>query len=355
MTSNSNFFDASEFFNIPEQPDIPDAFYRVDEFSKKFNVELEDIISIWLDDKISLYVNLRSEYCRIVRYANEKELRYDTFNISIGRDFYQSKHNQQSAIRAFIPCDQSEIKEYPNFSGRSFFKYVYNGYASGFWRLKPTKTTHLARGNYNLKNANEVWVNTPGEVTVYGHDNKDHLIFNKDFFVSHADLQIDGENYHKLLKSLAPESSELIRAEKSHIQNFITAILIYKYCRKNNNKLKAMPATEILNSLRNSCCKEIEEVKRSTVDRWFNDYFDKKSDSLTQIKNGGWSQKKDDVIYILSKSYYWSDDFDVMLELIVNDLLRESERLNLQKTITQKELIDYLRNIYFSPAYKTAQ
>ncbi|AJJ10459.1 hypothetical protein CH64_2099 [Yersinia rohdei] len=336
MTSNSDFFDASELFNIPEQVDVPDTFDRVDEFSKKFNVKIEDIISTWLDDKISLYVNLRSEHCRIVRYANEKELRYDTFNISIGRDFYQRKNSQQSAIRAFISCDQSEIKEYPNFSGRSFFKYVYNGYASGFWRLKPTKTTHLARDNYNLRNANDVWGNTPGEVTVYGHDDKDYLIFNKDVFIAHSDLQIDGESYQKILQSLAPESSEFIKAEKSYIQNFITAILIYKHCRKNNNKLKAMPATEILNSLRNSCCKEIEEVKRSTVDRWFNDYFDKESDSLTQIKHGGWSQKKDDVISIVTKSYYWNDNFDVMFELIANDLLEEAGRLDLQKKLPKK-------------------
>jgi hypothetical protein len=355
MAGNSNFFDASELFNVPEQVDVPDTFDRVDEFSKKFNVKIEDIISTWLDDKISLYVNLRSEHCRIVRYANEKELRYDTFNISIGRDFYQRKNSQQSAIRAFISCDQSEIKEYPNFSGRSFFKYVYNGYASGFWRLKSTKTTHLARGNYNLRNANDVWENSPGEVTVYGHDDKDYLIFNKDVFIAHADLQIDGESYQKLLKSLAPESRKFIKAEESYIQNFITAILIYKHCRKNDKKLKAMPATGILNSLRESYCKEIEEVKRSTVDRWFNEYFDKESDSLTQIKNGGWSQKKDDVISIIAKSYYWNDNFDVMFELIANDLLEEAGRLDSQKTITQKELINYLRNICFFSTYKTAQ
>jgi hypothetical protein len=57
--------------------------------SKKFHVRLEDIISTWLDNKINLYVNLRSEYCRINRYANKEEHRYDTFDISVGRDFYQ--------------------------------------------------------------------------------------------------------------------------------------------------------------------------------------------------------------------------------------------------------------------------
>ncbi|MGR7005528.1 hypothetical protein ACU63U_10340 [Klebsiella aerogenes] len=132
MTSNSDFFDASELFNIPEQFDIPEAFYRVDEFSKKFNVRLEDIISTWLGNKISLYVNLRSEYCRIIRYANKKEHRYDTFDIRAGGDFYQHETSPQSKVRKFIPCGQSEIKEDCNFSGSSFYKYIYNGYASGF-------------------------------------------------------------------------------------------------------------------------------------------------------------------------------------------------------------------------------
>lgn len=355
MTSNSDFFDASELFNIPEQFDIPDGFTSVDFFVEKFPVKLDHIISAWLDNKISLYVNLRLEYCRIIRYANKKEHRYDTFDIRAGGDFYQHGSSSQFAVRTFIPCDQSEINEYPVFSGSSFFKYVYNGYASGFWRLKPTKTTHLTKDNYNLRNADEVWGNTPGEVIVYGRDDKDYLIFNKDVFIAYTDLQIDGESYQKLLKSLAPESSEFIKAEKSYIQNFITAMLIYKHCRKNDKKLKAMTATSILNSLRESYCKEIEEVKRSTVDRWFNEYFDKESDSLTQIKNGGWSQKKDDVISIVAKSYYWNDNFDVMFELIANDLLKEAERLYLQKTITQKELIDYLRSICFFSAYKTAQ
>lgn len=355
MTSNSDFFDASDLFNISEQFDIPDIVCRADEFSKEFKVSLKDIISTWMDDKISLYVNLRSEYCRIIRYANKKEHRYDTFDIRAGGDFYQHEDSSQFAVRTFIPCDTSGINEYPVFSGSSFFKYVYNGYASGFWKLKPTKMTHLVRDNYNLRNANEVWGNTPGEVTVYGRDDKDYLIFNKDVFIAHADLQIDGESYQKLLKSLAPESREFIKAEKIYIQNFMTAILIYKHCRKNDKKLKAMTATGILNSLRESYCKEIEEVKRSTVDRWFNEYFDKESDSLTQIKNGGWSQKKDDVISIIAKSYYWNDNFDVMFELVANDLLEEARRLNLQKTITPKELINYLRNIYFFSAYKTAQ
>lgn len=182
MTSNSDFFDASELFNIPVQFDIPDTFYRVDEFSKKFNVRLEDIISTWLDDKISLYVNLRSEYCRIIRYANKKEHRYDPFDISVGRDFYQHKTSPQSKVRKFIPCGQSEIKEDCNFSGSSFYKYIYNGYASGFWRLLPTSTTHLATDNFNLKNANESWGEIPGEVRVLGRDDKDYLNFTKDTY-----------------------------------------------------------------------------------------------------------------------------------------------------------------------------
>ena len=109
--SNSNFFDATDLFKIPEQLNIPDGLCSAGDFSKKFHVRLEDIISTWLDNKINLYVNLRSEYCRINRYANKEEHRYDTFDISVGRDFYQHEKSPQAATRSFIPCAQSEIKE----------------------------------------------------------------------------------------------------------------------------------------------------------------------------------------------------------------------------------------------------
>lgn len=138
MTSNSDFFDVSELFNIPEQFDIPDAFYRIDDFSKKFNVRQEDTISTWLDNKISLYVNLRSEYCRIIRNANKKEHRYDTFDIRAGGDFYQHESSSQFAVRTFIPCDQSEINEYPVFSGSSFLNIFTMGMPVAF-------------GDYNLR------------------------------------------------------------------------------------------------------------------------------------------------------------------------------------------------------------
>ena len=59
---------------------------------------------------------------------------------------------------------------------------------------------HLVRDNYNLRNANDVWGSIPGEVIVYGRDDNDHLIFNKDDLISHSDLQIDSASYKKLLK-----------------------------------------------------------------------------------------------------------------------------------------------------------
>ncbi|AYL53399.1 MULTISPECIES: hypothetical protein [Citrobacter] len=207
MTSNSDFFDASELFNIPEEFDIPDAFFRADEFSKKSKVSLEDIISTWLDDKISLYVNLRSEYCRIIRYASKKEYRYDTYNIRTVEDFYQNEKEPQSSVRKFIPCDRSEINEHPNFSGSRFYKYIYNGYASGFWRLQPTSTTHLVTDNYNLKNANELWGETPGEVRVFGRDDKDYLNFNNDIYVSFERFYITNSGC-QILRSLFSSNEE---------------------------------------------------------------------------------------------------------------------------------------------------
>lgn len=345
MTSNSDFFDASDLFNISEQFDIPDIFCRAGEFSKKFNVSLEDIISIWLDDKISLYVNLRSEYCRIIRYANKKEHRYDTFDIRAGGDFYQNENSPQFAVRTFIPCDQSEINEYPVFSGSSFFKYAYDGYASGFWKIKPTKMTHLVRDNYNLRNANDVWGSIPGEVIVYGRDDNDHLIFNKDDLISHSDLQIDSASYKKLLKLTAPQSNEFVAMEKSYIQNVIVILLINKYCKSNNDKLLFLTASDILNFYREKHCKEIKKISRSSISRWFNEFTNDDGTLSVQMKNGRWSSEKDEIIYLIAKEHCWDENPDMILELLISSLLNEVEKLNFPGEITGPQLKHYLKDI----------
>jgi hypothetical protein len=56
--------------------------------------------------------------------------------------------------------------------------------------------------------------------------------------------------------------------------------------------------------------------------------------------------KKDDVISIVARSYYWNDNFDVMFELIANDLLEEAGRFDLQSNYP-KRCCDYLRDVCF--------
>lgn len=248
MTSNSDFFDASELFNIPEQFDIPDTFCRADEFSKEFKVSLKDIISTWLDDKISVYVNLRSEYCRIIRYANKKEHRYDTFDIRAGGDFYQHEGSPQFAVRTFIPCDQSEINEYPAFSGTSFFKYVYNGYASGFWRLQPTSTTRLARDNYSLKNANESWNAIPGEVKIFGRDERDCLLFNKDTYVSFERIYIANSGCKVLRDLFSSNEDNNIEKHDPPINRVAMVLLINELFSINGNVTYSNVSTILLSN-----------------------------------------------------------------------------------------------------------
>lgn len=248
MTSNSGFFDASELFNIPEQFDIPDTFCRADEFSKEFKVSLKDIISTWLDDKISLYVNLRSEYCRIIRYANKKEHRYDTFDIRAGGDFYQHEGSPQFAVRTFIPCDQSEINEYPVFSGTSFFKYIYNGYASGFWRLQPTSTARLARDNYSLKNANESWNAVPGEVKIFGRDERDCLLFNKDTYVSFERIYIANSDCKVLRDLFSSNEDNNIEKHDPPINRVAMVLLINELFSINGNVTYSNVSTILLSN-----------------------------------------------------------------------------------------------------------
>lgn len=342
MTSNSDFFDASELFNIPEQFDIPDIFCRVDELSKKFNVSLEDIISAWLDNKISLYVNLRSEYCRIVRYANKKEHRYDTFDIRAGGDFYQHEGSPQFVVRTFIPCDQSEINEYPVFSGTSFFKYIYNGYASGFWRLQPTSTTRLARDNYSLKNSNELWNETPGEVKVFGRDDKDYLIFDKNIFVSHECLYIDNFGYQELLQFFKIEENKIHEVESYYIQTFIALILLKINFAKENGKINCLKTINILNAVRDNHNISIKDISNKTISKWVKESLIEESKLSLETEDGRYSKVKDNVIYLIVKHGH----ANLTPRELANLLIKEGSSYQLQQNITSSVLEAYLDALF---------
>ncbi|MEP9306828.1 hypothetical protein ABKU01_01135 [Enterobacter cloacae] len=338
MTSNSDFFDASDLFNISEQFDIPDIVCRADEFSKKFNVSLEDIISTWLDNKIRLYVNLRSEYCRIIRHANKNEYRYDTYYIRTVEDLYQSEKEPQTSVRKFIPCDRTEINEYPNFSGDRFYKYIYNGYASGFWRLQPTSTTHLAKDNYNLKNANELWNETPGEVRVFGRDDKDYLIFDKNIFVSHEYLYIDNSGYQDLFQIFNNEENEIHEVESYHIQTFIALILLKINFAKENGEINCLKTTNILNAVRDNHNLSIKNVSNKTVSKWVKDSLIEEGKLSLEIEDGRHSKIKDNVIYLIIKHGH----ANFTLGELANILTKEGSNYLLQQDITSAMLEAYL-------------
>jgi hypothetical protein len=349
MKGGSDFISLLDYlFSCKEVETLDDskAFHSVSFFSKKFNVKLEDIIATWLDNKINLYINLRAEYCRINRYANKKEYRYNIGEIRTGRDFYQDESTHSPSVRSFIPCWESEIKEYMVFKEGYDYQYIYNGYASGYWRLHPTSITHLVRDNYNLKNAKDDWTNIPGEVKVYGRDENDYLLFNKNIAIPHAELFVDNCSYQKLIQTLLPDCDESIEIENYYLQNLIVALLISRHYRKANKELKILSASDSLNADRKLVRGEhIKAVSRSSLSRWLKDVF-KQDGSLTiPMKNGRRTPEKDDVIYIIAKAYYWSDDKNVTFESLVNALLEECEKFTLQEKITSSQLMKYLKDI----------
>ncbi|HIB8965886.1 TPA: hypothetical protein ACWYF1_001681 [Citrobacter freundii] len=336
--SNSNFFDATDLFKIPEQLNIPDGLCSAGDFSKKFHVRLEDIISTWLDNKINLYVNLRSEYCRINRYANKEEHRYDTFDISVGRDFYQHEKSPQAATRSFIPCAQSEIKEDTNFNRSSFYKYVYNGYASGFWLLQPTNTTHLVKDNYNLKNANELWDEIPEEVKVFGRDDKDYLIFDKNIFVSHECLYIDNFGCQELSRFFTIKENEIHEVEGYYIQSFIVLMLLKISFSEKDGKINRLNAADILNVVRNDCHISLKDVSDKSISRWVNDSLIEEGQLSLAVEDGRLSTVKDNVIYLLIKYGHANRTSKELANL----LSKEGDGYQLQQSITSSQLVNYI-------------
>ncbi|MDA5498619.1 hypothetical protein [Yersinia aleksiciae] len=346
MDSNPNFFDATDLFKIPELFDIPNGLHSVDAYAEKFHIRLGDIIAAWLDNRIKLYVNLRSEYCRINRYANKKEHRYDTFDISVGRDFYQHERSPQSTVRKFIPCNQSEIKEDMNFNGSSFYKYVYNGYASGFWRLQLTNTTHLVTGNYNLKNSNVSWDEIPGEVRVLGRDDKDYLVFNKDIFVSDECLYIDGSGCQELFQLLKIEERKVHEVEGYYIQNFIMLMLLKVNFAKENGEINRTEAANILNSIRGDYNIFSRDISSKTISRWVKNSLIEEGKLSLETEDGRLSTIKDNAIYLLVRYGHANCTSKELAGL----LIKESSSYQLQQSITLSQLVNYLDILFLKNA-----
>ncbi|MEI6993100.1 hypothetical protein ACOIDJ_28360, partial [Klebsiella pneumoniae] len=142
----------------------------------------------------------------------------------------------------------SEINEYPVFNGSSFFKYVYNGYASGFWRLQPTSTTRLARQNYNLKNANESWETIPGEVKIFGRDESDCLLFNKDTYVSFERIYIADSGCEILCELFPSNEASNIEKYDPPINRVAMVLLINELFSINGNVTYSNVSTILLSN-----------------------------------------------------------------------------------------------------------
>lgn len=156
------------------------CFYSLKVASDKLHTDPEFIIDEWLQQRIPLYIKLDSLSCGIVRYisADSFLLKYEMEKIKNGMDYYQHELMPEFKVRQFHPIKNAKIdaKVINNELGLSRFSY--NGYAYGYWRVKPTKTTHFSRGKFILPDLNLMLSGKDilESITIHGRNDSDYLI-----------------------------------------------------------------------------------------------------------------------------------------------------------------------------------
>ena len=125
----------------------------------------------------------------------------------------------------------------------------------------------MVKDNYNLKNANELWDEIPEEVKVFGRDDKDYLIFDKNIFVSHECLYIDNFGCQELSRFFTIKENEIHEVEGYYIQSFIVLMLLKISFSEKDGKINRLNAADILNVVRNDCHISLKDVSDKSISR----------------------------------------------------------------------------------------
>lgn len=275
-------------------------FLTVETICIKYSIKLENIMELWCDNNIPLYIHLEGNSCQLscsIRTDGESHLKEELNDISteIGSpngsldnieqhkyfiedrkveiinevDLYQKDKSPLTKVRQFRMKKGVGIFYIPIGDDQ----FYYDGYAYGYWRIKPGPTTRFIKGDYKISNSNPLLSDddVSALLKVIGHDEGDFLIFKEAIEVNKHELCMNVDDIEKL-ECVLTDSSKVEKNENekrySKVEHLALYILLNEYCLENNGNVNFTTMAEVLTTLNKTKYGGKYAFKPETIRRW---------------------------------------------------------------------------------------
>ncbi|MEG5999023.1 hypothetical protein [Enterobacter ludwigii] len=275
-------------------------FLTVETICIKYSIKLENIIELWCDNNIPLYIHLEGNPCQLscsIRKDDESHLKEVLNDIPTEIGSPNSSLDNIEQHKYFIEDRKVEIinevdlyqkdkspltkiRQFRMKKGAGIFyipigddQFYYDGYAYGYWRIKPGPTTRFIKGDYKISNSNPLLSDddVSALLKVIGHDEGDFLIFKEAIEVNKRELCMNVDDIENLEFALTG-SSKIEKKESenrySKVEHLALCILLNEYCLENDGSVNFTTMAGVLTSLNKNKYGGEYEFKPETIRRW---------------------------------------------------------------------------------------
>ncbi|EDN3613744.1 hypothetical protein M8E58_002611 [Salmonella enterica] len=175
------------------------SYYRLKRASQLLEIEVDDIVHLWLMNKLSLLVDINGVNCTLARYyPNDKDF------ISAYRILSDKYHDKdiKNNLRWFVYEDDEDDKGVVDAENKVRLIH-YRGVAYGLWRVFPTITTRFIDEEVILSDNKGIQDLEKKACIAFVHGHRefelsDQLFFDMPLHLSVGDLVIDAKNFNTL-------------------------------------------------------------------------------------------------------------------------------------------------------------
>ncbi|BBS38784.1 TPA: hypothetical protein ACNV4H_004350 [Citrobacter freundii] len=275
-------------------------FVTVESIVVQCGTELDKVIDLWCDDKLPLYVHFEGCLCQLsctIHNVDDSALKTNDDYIYTGistpnslmdnieqyggfiedrkneiineLDSYQKNKSNLTNVRQFRRKKGAEICYIPIGDDQLY----YDGYAYGYWQVKPGATTKFVKSDYKVFNANPFFSDDDNSsfLKVIGHDENDFLTFKEVIEVSINNLYMNVDDIEKLacILTVSPSLEKVESGSRySKIEHLALYILLNEYCLDNEGNVNFTTMADILTSLNKNKYGGKYKFNSETVRRW---------------------------------------------------------------------------------------
>jgi len=172
-------------------------------------------------------------------------------------------------VRQFRRKKGAEISYIPIGDDRLY----YDGYAYGYWQVKPGVTTQFIKGNYRIFNENPFLSDDDASafLKIIGHNDRDFLIFKEVMEINKHELYMNIDDIERLecILSSSPNIEESKSESRySKVEHLALYILLNEYCLDNDGNVNFTTMANILTSLNEKKYGGKFIFKSETIRRW---------------------------------------------------------------------------------------